>query len=190
MLPQANDPFFDWADADAKCTHTLGDQDCNQYGVGMDIQCGGSNFNNASASPDDPATWAPNCGAKDNKGNSLMACTYGNKSPSPTDPPEAINCEMIGKDWVASYDYKDSSGACWHKDWTGQKSIPCGPNTPTLPGGKIPNVDDSDFDWADANAVCYHTLGDLVCGLYGEPSPIICGGNASTFKKVNSCTGQ
>jgi hypothetical protein len=189
-LPNALDPSFDFAAANAVCYHTLGDLACGMYGLPQESACGASTAVTSNASLDDPATWAPDCAATDSSGKSLMACTYGMISINPSQPGQSANCKMIGKDWVGELNYKDSTGFCFHKDWNGVKSIPCTPGIPLLPGGTVPPVWSATFDWAGAGAVCYHTLGDLVCGMYGLPQPVICGGGApGSGLPVNGCTG-
>ncbi len=187
-LPNPLDPTFNFGAANAVCYHTLGDLNCGMYGEPQVAQCGTSTAVNSNASLDDPSTWAPDCAATDSSGNSLMACTYATFSNNASQPGQAANCKMLGKDWVGELDYKDA-GACFHKDWNGVTSIPCTPGLPTLPGGTVPPVYSGTFDWAGAHAVCYQTLGDLNCGMYGLPQPVMCGVTSGQGLPVNSCTG-
>ncbi len=163
-LPYMDDVKFDFKAAEAKCYRTIGDIKCGQYGISGERMCGTSTAQTSAAYIDDPSTRNP---------ADPTALANGYKGSHPDQAPISFTQNYIGKNLVSNFDYKDTDGQCYHKDWNGTNSIPCAANTPLAPGGRVSPAD-TEFDFIAANATCIHVTGDLTA-MYGAPTPIACG---------------
>ncbi len=141
FIPSPYDPTFKFADANAVCYHRHADDVC------IEIQCG-------------PAYQS--IGASESLGPVTMSAP-ADLSRVPSHICNSHN-QPGEQDWLGAFSYVSAfDGKCYRHDWLGEHPIACSLGYPTLTGTSIPGPYNATFNFAGADAKCFHRHADDVC---------------------------